>query len=271
MDIAGPAAARRPLIRTASVFLSCIFLATALHGSNDEDSRLSGIKQLIAEQRWQDAVALAESAPARSTDIDFYYGTALARLGRWNEAGQAFREGMQRSPGDPRFPVELAGVEFKQKKYSNAAAYLRRSLKLTPTDAYANDFLAAVYLLQGNLEAALKVWNRIGKPRIAAVQSEPTPKLSAALLDRSFALAPASTLLLPDLLTSQQRVQGLDIFSASHFELLARPDGAFDVTFRNQERNGWGDGAVGRLLQVFGSLPGQTVTPRIFQLAWARR
>ena len=47
---------------------------------------------------------------------------------------------------------------------------LHRALQLDPKDEYANEFLATVYFLEGNLEAALKYWNRVGKPQIAEVR-----------------------------------------------------------------------------------------------------
>ena len=83
---------------------------------------------------------------------------------------------------DKRFPVELAGVAFKQKRYPEAAAWLRRGLKIDPTDAYAKDFLGTVYFLQGNLEAALKYWNRIDKPQIESVRTDHSVRIRPALL-----------------------------------------------------------------------------------------
>ncbi len=94
-----------------------------------------------------------------------------------------------------------------------AARHLRRALRLDPTDSYGNDFLGTVYFLQGNIEAALKYWNRVGKPQIVEVRSQPTPQVNAALLDRALAFAPASVLRLPDLLTTEVRIRGLEIFS----------------------------------------------------------
>jgi len=267
MDVASAAAAGNPLIRTSCilVFFGCC-LMPCLRSQAAEDQKLTQIKQMIAEGRWLDAVSAAESLPKRTADLDFYYGTALARLERWNDAQRVFQEGSRLKPRDERFPVELAGVEFKQKRYPAAAAQLRRALELAPDDSYANNFLASVYFLEGNLEAALKYWNRVGKPRISAVMPDPAPRINPALLDHALAFSPASTLELPDLLTSEARVRGLGIFSEFRFDLLARPDGAFDVILRNQERDGWGHGAEEILLHLFRGLPAQTVTPEYFNL-----
>src|SRR5207244_7814214 len=90
-------------------------------------------------------VEILQSAHARSADLDFYYGTVLAKLGRWQEAHDAFESGARLQPQDNRFPLELAGVEFKQKHYPQAALYLKHALRLDPHDSYGNDFLGTVY------------------------------------------------------------------------------------------------------------------------------
>ena len=81
-----------------------------------------------------------ESASARGAEIDYYYGSALAHLDRWDQARAAFLAGRRLRPNDERFPVELGGVAFKQKRYAEAARWVREGLRLAPSDAYANDF-----------------------------------------------------------------------------------------------------------------------------------
>ena len=227
---------------SSSAILTFFLLISAASGSaqdNFADVQLAEkARQLFTEQRWQEVVTLVESARSPSADLDFYYGSALAQLGRLADARQAFAAGSRLQPHDKRFPSELAGVAFKQKDYPRAARYLRRALHLDPHDAYGNDFLGTVYFLQGNIEAALKCWNRVNKPAVAEARTVPTPRVSASLLDRAFTFAPASSLQLADLLTSDVRTRGLGIFPSQQFDLQARDDGKFDVLFRNREREG---------------------------------
>ena len=130
MDVAGAASTRSSLIPT---FL--IFLLLRLRGAGQRSDAflqhrlVDRARQLFAEQRWQDIVNLGESEQNPSAEFDFYYGTALAQLGRWTEAQQVFAAGARLQPGDKRFPLELAGVAFKQKQYAHAARYLRRALQ----------------------------------------------------------------------------------------------------------------------------------------------
>ncbi len=191
---------------------------------------------------------------------------ALARLERWQEAKEAFESGGSKAPRDERFPLELAGIAFKQKKLGEAKAELRRALRLDPRDRYATDFLATVYLLEDNLEAALKVWNRIEKPKIEDVRLDPQPRVNPALLDRAFAFSPAIVLHLDDLLTSEARIDNLDVFPRYHFDLSARQDDEFDLTFRPTERDGWGTGRAEAAVSVLRGLPYQTVYPELYDL-----
>jgi hypothetical protein len=235
--------ARRPrnMIRLGIVVaLLCSCLGLAAQTGPAETPSEEEVRQLAAENRWQDIALLLGPLRVRSADLNFYYGTALARLERWQEAEDVFRAGGRLAPTDPRFPIELAGVAFKLKRYPETTHYLRRALRLAPHDSYANDFLGTVYFLQGNLEAALKYWNRVGKPLIVEMRADPVPRVAPALLDRAFAFSPASTLRLSEFLTTETRIRGLEIFPRYQFDLRAREDGKFDVWFRNQERNGFG-------------------------------
>ena len=246
MDLAGTASARHPLTRIAAIFVLLICCCPAGMGQLVPlDTETAHAKELLARERWQEIVNLAHSIPAPSAELDFYLGTALARLGRLEDARKAFLAGARLRPSDERFPVELGGIAFKQKLYPQAARYLHRALELAPNDSYANDFLGTVYFLQGNLDAALKYWNRAGKPQIAEIRSKPTPRLDPVLLDRAFAFSPASTLQLSDLRTTEARIDALGIFPRYHFDLQAREDGKFDLLFRNQEKMA-GDGINGK-------------------------
>jgi tetratricopeptide (TPR) repeat protein len=227
---------------------------------------LQQVQQLASAQRWDEIVRLASPLSSRSADMDFYYGSALAHLGRFDEAESTLQSGRRLAPRDARFPIELAGIAFKKKRYSRAVPHLRQALKMSPNDPYANDFLGTVYFLVNNLPAALKYWNRIDKPAIDVVSLDPVPQMSPALLDRAFAISPGAILKLPQLLDTDARVRGLGIFPHYQFDLRALDDGKFDAVFRSQELNGFGDGRLESLVLFLHELPFQAVTPGYFNL-----
>jgi hypothetical protein len=220
--------------------------------------------RLVAQQEWQAVADLLGPAGERSADEDYNYGTALARLNRWTDAERAFDAGARLAPRDPRFPIELAGIAFTRKRYPQAAQLLHRAVKLTPRDNYANDFLGTVYFLEGNTEAALKYWNRIGKPEIAEVGTEPVPCVSPALLDRAFAFSPAEALELPQWTDSQVRIGGLGVFPQYHVDLNARDDGKFNVVFRSHELNGFGGTKLEALFLFLQGLPFSSINPQYY-------
>ena len=201
----------------------------------------------------------------RAPDSDYYLGMALAQLGRFDEARRVFLAGRRQWPGDARFPIELGGVAFKQRRYVQAARWLRRGMRLTD-DPYPVDFLATIYFLQGNLEAALQHWNRIGKPLVERVKVEPGLRLDPILLDRAFTFAPAETLGLSDLHSTRARIGELGIFPAFTLGLDAREDGQFDATFAAHERNGFGSSRLEALLSTFRGLGYQAIYPEYFNI-----
>jgi tetratricopeptide (TPR) repeat protein len=224
------------------------------------------LQRLAGSAQWSETVALLGPVSPRSAAMDYYLGMALAQLGRFDEARRALEEGRRLAPSDARFPVELAGIAFKKRNYPLTIRLLRAAIRLAPDDKYANDFLGTAYFIEDNLEAALRYWNRAGKPTVDAVTAEPLPQLSPALLDRAFAFSPRAMLTPPQLLNSEARVRGLGIFPQFQFDLNARDDGNFDVVLRNRELDGMGDTKLEALLLFLRGIPFQEVNPSDFNL-----
>lgn len=248
--------------RACVLVLLPLLLCTRLFSAPADTERL---KQLFEQKQWEQLVQEAKSLPG-SADSDYYLGLALAQLGRLDEARAALIDGQRLQPNDARFPVELGGVAFKQKHYREAVHCLQRGLRLNPTDSYTQDFLATIYFLQGNLEAALKYWNRAGKPRIENVQIQPGLRVDPVLLDRAFAFAPGEVLTPSNLRTSRARVAALGIFPTFNFRLDARNDSRFDAAFTAQERNGWGNNKTEALVSTLRGVFYQTIFPEYFNL-----
>ena len=252
--------------RCALKIFSTIVLFLVSNIQAEDGDLVKRASQLAEQQQWRQLVNLIEPVQMRSPDLQFYYGIALAQIGRLDEARGALMSGARAEPGDKRFPLELAGVAFKQKVYPESVRYLRRAVKLDPSDAYTNDFLATVYFLQGNLDAALKYWARVGKPKVAEVRPDPIPRVHPALLDRAFAFSPTSVLKASELHTSDVQVRGLEIFPSYRFELLPRQDESYDIVFHNKERNGLGQNKKEALFRMFRGLPFQSVHLEIFNI-----
>src|SRR5689334_2434650 len=149
---------------------------------------------------------------------------SLARLGNPQDASKALAAGYAKSPLDKRFPTELAGLAFERKDFSAAKTYLFSALRLDPRDAYANDFLGSLYFLEHNLEAALRYWNRIGKPRVEQIRMEPDIAGNPLLIHRAFAMTPAAILELDQLRTTNATLGLLGLRGGYGFELEPRQE-----------------------------------------------
>jgi tetratricopeptide (TPR) repeat protein len=263
LDSAGVAADRRLIFLLLLLFLPNHALPQATLSTTD---RISEVKKLYEAGRWSEVVRVVLESSDEAADLELYRGLALAQLQRWGEAKKAFEAGLVRNPRDTRLLVELAGIAYREKQLSRAKKELRRALAIDGRDDYANNFLASIYFLEGNLEAALKYWNRAGKPKLEDLTFDPQPRLNPLLLDRAFAFSRGSEWRRDPFLTTQARLKSLDLFPHMLFELEAQADGSFDLKFHGSERNGWGMTKWEGLISLLRGLPYQSVYPEFYNL-----
>ncbi len=134
--------------------------------------------------------------------------------------------------------------------------YLRRALALDPADAYGNEFLGSVYFLEGNVEGALKYWNRARRPRVEEVRFDPEPRLDPALADRALVFSPAEILFTEEYVASRKRLDFLGVFTETRIALESRGGDAFDAVVHAPERRaGW--------LSLLRGLPFETLYPEL--------
>ena len=224
------------------------------------------VHNLYAQQKWVDVIDQARRLPNRSADMNFELGMALAHLERWDEAHAALLDGQRVCPREKRFPIELAGVAFQQKRYPEAAAWIRRGLRLDPQDEYANEFAGTVFLLLDNPDAALKYWNRVHRPQIDALQIDARLRVHRLLLERAFVFSPQAMMRREDLLSSEARLDSMGIFPAYNITLEARPEGKFNADFHARERNGFGNGWLQSAVSIFSGVPYETIYPSYFNI-----
>jgi tetratricopeptide (TPR) repeat protein len=243
-----------------------VLLAFALPAqATDESDRLHYVKSLYEQKKWDEVVCESRGPREQSSEIDYYAGMALAHLERWKEARVAFSEALRKTPGDPRSLTERAGAEYELNDFFAAKRDLRKSLRLNPSDSYVLEFLGTIYLLEGNLEAALKYWNLIDKPRLAAVEISPPPKTRKLLLDHAVLFSAPAVLNSDSLLKSDALLKNLGTFPGWHTQLAPVSSGPsedeYEATLHLTERNGWGSSFLEGAISLFRGLPYQTVYP----------
>lgn len=258
LGLAGRAAASSVTPRLLLTFGVLLF-SLALWGQSSAGSALEArVRALYDEGHWAEAAALASSAPAPSASILLYEGLALARLNQLSQASGLFQQAGRMFPRDKRFPLESAGIAYREKNFKGAKRLLHRALRLDPEDSYGNDFLATLYLLDGNLPAALQFWNRIHKPFLADVQFQPEPPLNPILRERVFDFSPGQVLTLEQLRIMRANLARVRVLTDVKVD-LAPADERFDLAIRSagvsQAFRGW----PGRVLPMLRSLPYQGI------------
>lgn len=277
LDAAGRAA-DPPLI---ALLLLLFFLASAraqapaqaqpmaqvsLHSSAPNQDRAAKLKKLYDAGRWREVVRETAAATNESAAALLYRGLALAQLGRLREARRTFEKGLADHPRDTHFLTELAGIDYREKRYSAAKRELRRALAIDPQNGYANDFLATIYSLDGNLEAALKYWNRVRKPKLNDLTYHVSPGLDRVLLDRAFEFSRGSEWSREQFLTTRARLAAMNLFPQMRFDLEAEPDGSFDLGYFATERTGLRRRSWLGVVSMLRGLPYQSVYPEFYNL-----
>jgi hypothetical protein len=233
---------------------------------SSEAERIAAAQAAFDAGQFEDAASIARGPDSQSADLDFLAGLSLAKLQRWDDARAAFARGQRKAPQQARFLVELGGVDYKRKDTRAAKRELRAALKLQPRDAYTREFLGTLYFLDGNLEAALKYWNPIEKPRLRNVSVQPRAKLDPALLQNAIGFNAPQILSGDALLGAEARLDTLGIYPHLRAELAPAGDGNYDARLHLPERNLWGDTWWEGALSWLSGLPYATVYPGVYNL-----
>lgn len=249
-----------------TLFLFLISLPGFAQDPSSAQTRLAAAQKAFDAGHWEEAAALSNGPADQPPDFDYVRGLALARMEKWDEARLAFENGERKAPRDARFPVELAGVAYKQRNFGLAKKNLRAALRPNPGDAYAQEFLGTIYFLEGNLDAALKYWNPEGKPRLRSVNFVPALQLSETLRDHAVDFNAPQVLTGDAVRTTEARLDNLGIFLGRRIELTPSDSGNYDLTLHLAERNLWGDSKVEGIVSLLSGLPYATVYPEIYNL-----
>jgi len=151
--------------------------------------------------------------------------------------------------------LALATTAFREKNFTRAEGHLQSAIKADPEDVLANDFLGTVYLLDNNLDAALKYWNRAGKPKVGEIHVDPPLRIDPIVLDHTFAFSRANILTQDAYHETIRRLDALGILSRYNIELEPTSGEEFNLAFRASERNG------AEVLSWIRGLPYRTVYP----------
>src|SRR5262245_27640662 len=131
-------------------------------------AQIDQAQQAIDNGEYVRAVSiLSEALADRPTpDAYIYLGRAYTRMKEYQQAEDVLNEGVAKYPEDARFHNELAKLFLENNDAESAKTQLRRALLVDENNAYASDLLATINLSEGDVQSALRSWNKSRRPVI---------------------------------------------------------------------------------------------------------
>ena len=197
------------------------------------------------------APARTDSTLATTTSPPGAFASLLAegvRLGRGGELEAAWvhlQAATALWPDSAAAWRELAGIRFRQKKWSDAASLARRATRLDPADVLAWRLLGASLYLDGRTEDALDAWNRLGEPRLDLTRIEGLTRTRFTVVSDRMGLDSGSLITARSFRRAQRRVSDIPAIEASRLDCRPLPGGIAEMETAILERPLFWNGPAG--------------------------
>jgi tetratricopeptide (TPR) repeat protein len=169
---------------------------TLLIGTTLALAQVDEARQAIERGEYVRAVNIlsAELGERPTPDAYLYIGIAYRRMKEYQKAEDILREGSSRFSDDTRFHAELANLFLENNDISAAKSELRRTLEIDPDNSFASDQLATIDMSAGEVQSALRAWNKSGRPYINDILHNYYLHFGSWVVRRGVAFHPAATL-----------------------------------------------------------------------------
>jgi tetratricopeptide (TPR) repeat protein len=163
---------------------------------------------------------LSDALTSRPTaDTYLYLAIAYDRIKEFQKAEDTFKEGSRRYPQDSRFHNELANLYLEYNDRDSAKSELKRSLVVDPNNNYASDLLATIDMSEGEVQSALRSWNKSGRPVINDILHNYYLTFSSWVIRDAVAFHPSGILKYSQWKTTESRLFETDNFSNVGLEI----------------------------------------------------
>jgi tetratricopeptide (TPR) repeat protein len=198
-----------PLRGLPTILLTLLLTATSAFGQIEE------AKQAIQNREFVRAVDILSQALAvqPSPDAYLYLGIAYGNMKEYRKAEDVLEEGARRYPDDARFHNELAGVFLATRDLDKAKSELRRALDVDPHNDYASDLLASIDISTGEVQSALRSWNKSGRPIIDDILHNYYLNFGSWFVREAVAFHPAGVLRYSQWKTTEARLYATNVFT----------------------------------------------------------
>src|SRR5438093_3734819 len=182
-------------------------------------------------------------------DAYLYLGIAYTAMKEYQKAEDTLKEGSQRYPQDPRFHNQLADFYLVNNDREAAKSELRRTLVIDPTNNYASDLLATINMSEGAVQAALRSWNKSGRPVINDILHNYYLTFGLWVVRDAVAFHPAGVLRYDEWKTTESRLLETENFANVGLEVEPTrvPDQYNAIVRTTRNRTTWSDFLFGLL------------------------
>ena len=171
------------------------------------------------------AVNILSAALADRPTPDTYLllSRAYGNMREWQKAEDVLRQAIERYPQDPQFLNQLADLYLTNNNPDSAKDALRGALGVDPDNPYASDLLATIDMSEGEVQSALRAWNRTGRPVVDDILHNYYLSFGSWVVPGAVAFNPAGPLRYSDWKTTEARLFETDNFSNVGLDIEPTP------------------------------------------------
>jgi tetratricopeptide (TPR) repeat protein len=202
-------------MKAISVVLLVLTVATTATAQIDEALRAMDRSDNVAAARiLSDALATNPSA-----EVYLTLGTVYDRMKDFRREEDILKEGSLRYPQDARFHNQLADLALENNDREGAKIELHRALDRDPNNSYASDLLATIDMSEGEVQSALRSWNRSGRPLINDILHNYYLTFGSWVVRDAVAFHPSGVLRYSQWKTTESRLLETDNFTNVGLEI----------------------------------------------------
>jgi len=241
-------------MRMKAISAALMLLAAAIFGFAQVDEA----RQAMERGEYVRAVNILTAEIAERPSADAYLDLSMAyrHMKEYQKAQDVLTDGSRRYPDNPRFHLELAGLFLENNDLESAKTEARRALLMDPHNSAASDLLATIDMSEGEVQSALRAWNKSGRPIVDDILHNYYLTFGSWVVRDAVAFHPAGILHYDEWKTTESRLFETGNFANVGLEIepTVVPDHYNAVVRTTSRTNTW----TGLAFGLFRGLPVQT-------------
>src|SRR5437764_9506986 len=202
-------------MKAISALLALLIAAQVLFAQVDEARDAIEKGELVRAVN----ILLQALQTAPTPDAYLYLGIAYDHMKEFQKSEDTLKEGSQRYPEDFRLHNQLADLYLEYNDREAAKSELERALAVDANNNYASDLLATIDMAEGEVQSALRSWNKSGRPVINDILHNYYLTFGSWVVRDAVAFHPAGVLSYSQWKTTESRLFETDNFSNVGLEI----------------------------------------------------